>query len=256
MTHLHVSSPLQRALPANTPSTPCQVVSEAADAAARGILHHCHALKLVTTVCDALAKDRNGKLRQFCSLYLLQARRACACAHALSPYRHCSQLCLLTTTAQQRASCRLHRTAAVQQQQRPCHSSAAATAAAAVCLPCLQILEEWHLDEYSRALDSLEPALTAAVQDAVPQARAAGRESYAAYAAVLPDRAAALLQRLNFGLQSKLNDALTQYQRGAHLASGASGHVCVCVCVCTNATSRTVLCNCHRKGGPCVPLSM
>jgi fructose-specific component phosphotransferase system IIB-like protein len=49
-----------------------QVVSEAADTAAKGILHHCHAAKLVPCVCDTVTKDKNAKLRQHCSVYLVQ----------------------------------------------------------------------------------------------------------------------------------------------------------------------------------------
>jgi hypothetical protein len=51
-----------------------QVVSEAAEAAAKGILRHCHAPRLVPCVCDVLTGDKNAKLRQACSVLLLQVR--------------------------------------------------------------------------------------------------------------------------------------------------------------------------------------
>lgn len=49
-----------------------QVVSEAADTAVKGILHHCHAPKLVQSISDVLTGDKNAKLRQHCSAFLLQ----------------------------------------------------------------------------------------------------------------------------------------------------------------------------------------
>lgn len=51
-----------------------QVVSEASDAAAKGILHHCHATRLVAQVCDILTADKSAKLRKHCSAYLLEVR--------------------------------------------------------------------------------------------------------------------------------------------------------------------------------------
>lgn len=52
-----------------------QVVSEASDAGARGILHHCHTPRLVPQVCDILTGDKNAKLRKHCSGFLLQVSR-------------------------------------------------------------------------------------------------------------------------------------------------------------------------------------
>jgi hypothetical protein len=51
-----------------------QVVFEASDAAAKGILHHCHAPRLVLQVCDILTGDKSAKLRKHCSGFLLQVR--------------------------------------------------------------------------------------------------------------------------------------------------------------------------------------
>lgn len=51
------------------------MVSEASDAAARGILHHCHAPRLVLQVCDILTKDKSAKLRKHCSGFLFQVGR-------------------------------------------------------------------------------------------------------------------------------------------------------------------------------------
>lgn len=55
-----------------------QVVSEASDAAAKGILQHCHAPRLVPQVCDILTGDKSAKLRKHCSSFLL-AVSALAC---------------------------------------------------------------------------------------------------------------------------------------------------------------------------------
>jgi hypothetical protein len=51
-----------------------QVVSEAAVDAAKGILRHCHAPRLIPCVCDIMTGDKNAKLRQHCSVLLLQVR--------------------------------------------------------------------------------------------------------------------------------------------------------------------------------------
>lgn len=53
-----------------------QVVSEASDAAAKGILSHCHAPRLVPQVCDILTKDKSAKLRKHCSAFLLHVSAA------------------------------------------------------------------------------------------------------------------------------------------------------------------------------------
>lgn len=52
--------------------TPTQVVSEASEAGAKGILHHCHAPRLVQQVCDILTGDKSAKLRKHVSGLLLQ----------------------------------------------------------------------------------------------------------------------------------------------------------------------------------------
>jgi hypothetical protein len=66
-----------------------QVVSEASDAAARGILHHCRAPRLVPQVCDILTQDKSAKLRKHCSGFLLQVRwlRVCALLHPTNSAR-------------------------------------------------------------------------------------------------------------------------------------------------------------------------
>ncbi|WIA20824.1 hypothetical protein OEZ85_005178 [Tetradesmus obliquus] len=130
-----------------------QVVSEAAEAAAKGILRHCHAPRLVPCVCDIMTGDKNAKLRG-----------------------HCSKL-------------------------------------------LLQIVEEWEPLEYQRHIDCLEAALTAAVQDAMGETRTAGRAAFAAYAANMPERANALLRRMNSGLQQKLTAAVAQYAAGKDLVA-------------------------------------
>lgn len=58
-----------------------QVVSEASDAAAKGILYHCHAPRLVPQVCDILTGDKNAKLRKHCSAYLLQVCQSTQLTH-------------------------------------------------------------------------------------------------------------------------------------------------------------------------------
>ncbi|KAF8062702.1 clasp1b [Scenedesmus sp. PABB004] len=157
-----------------------QVVSESADLAARGILHHCRAPRLVPQLCDILTKDRSAKLRKHCSAFLLQARRrrpggrgAPRARSGHSPRRS-----------------RLTRRAA-------------------------QMVEDWEPSEYGHHLDALEAAIAAASQDALSETRAAGRSAFAAYAAQLPDRASALLRRLDGGLQQKLHEAVAAYSRGA-----------------------------------------
>ncbi|WIA41106.1 hypothetical protein OEZ86_004736 [Tetradesmus obliquus] len=130
-----------------------QVVSEAAEAAAKGILRHCHAPRLVPCVCDIMTGDKNAKLRG-----------------------HCSKL-------------------------------------------LLQIVEEWEPLEYQRHIDCLEAALTAAVQDAMGETRTAGRAAFAAYAANMPERANALLRRMDSGLQQKLTAAVAQYAAGKNLVA-------------------------------------
>lgn len=48
----------------------------------------------------------------------------------------------------------------------------------------------------------------------------AGRQSFAAYASQMPERAAALLRRFDSGLQQKLHEAMGQYKKGALLETG------------------------------------
>lgn len=76
------------------------------------------------------------------------------------------------------------------------------------------MLEGWEPQEYGHYLDQIEAALTAAVQDALGETRTNGRTAFAAYAAALPDRAAALLRRFDSGLQQKLHDAVVAYGKG------------------------------------------
>lgn len=77
-----------------------------------------------------------------------------------------------------------------------------------------QILEGWEPHEYTHYLDSVDAALTAAVQDALGETRTTGRTAFAAYAAVFPDRASALLKRFDSGLQQKLHEAVLAYGKG------------------------------------------
>lgn len=83
-----------------------------------------------------------------------------------------------------------------------------------------QILEEWEPQEYYHYLDAIEAAVSASAQDALGETRMAGRQSFAAYAAQMPERAAALLRRFDSGLQQKLHEAVAQYSKGAHLKAG------------------------------------
>lgn len=83
------------------------------------------------------------------------------------------------------------------------------------------MLEGWEPHEYGHYLDQVEAALTAAVQDALGETRTNGRTAFAAYAAVLPDRASALLKRFDSGLQQKLHEAVVAYGKGH--AAGESG---------------------------------
>jgi hypothetical protein len=85
---------------------------------------------------------------------------------------------------------------------------------------CLQLVEEWEPLEYQRHIDVVEAALTAAVQDAMGDTRTAGRAAFAAYAANMPERANALLRRMDSGLQQKLTTAVAQYAAGHNLMGG------------------------------------
>jgi hypothetical protein len=108
----------------------------------------------------------------------------------------------------------------------------------------LQLVEEWEPLEYQRHIDVVEAALTAAVQDAMGDTRTAGRAAFAAYAANMPERANALLRRMDSGLQQKLTTAVAQYAAGHNLMAGeASSGVArflqaeVCVRCCVSSTS-------------------
>lgn len=101
---------------------------------------------------------------------------------------------------------------------------------------CAQVLEEWDASEYGRQLDVIEAGLTVAVQDALGDTRASGRAGFAAYASAVPDRAAALLRRLDGGLQAKLNDALAAYARGGTAAALARPGAQCAVSACMHAT--------------------
>lgn len=72
------------------------------------------------------------------------------------------------------------------------------------------------MHEYSHHIDAVEAGLSAAVQDALGETRTSGRTAFAAYAAALPERAAALLKRFDAGLQQKLHEAVLQYGKGSH----------------------------------------
>lgn len=78
----------------------------------------------------------------------------------------------------------------------------------------MQILEGWEPQEYAHYFDQVEAALTAACQDALGETRTNGRTAFAAYAAVMPDRASALLRRFDSGLQQKLHEAVVAYGKG------------------------------------------
>lgn len=184
------------------------MVSEASDAAARGILHHCHAPRLVPQVCDILTQDKSAKLRKHCSGFLLQVRPLRTCPpHRNRPLevtyglgssgRYKSALPSAGNTAEPVISCRAR----------------------------LQVLEGWESQEYGHYLDQIEAALTAAVQDALGETRTNGRTAFAAYAAALPERAAALLRRFDSGLQQKLHEAVVAYSKGhAHAGKQPGWH--------------------------------
>jgi hypothetical protein len=78
----------------------------------------------------------------------------------------------------------------------------------------MQVLEGWEPQEYSHYYDQVDAALTAACQDALGETRTNGRTAFAAYAAVLPDRASALLRRFDSSLQQKLHEAVVAYGKG------------------------------------------
>ncbi|GBF89721.1 hypothetical protein Rsub_02891 [Raphidocelis subcapitata] len=136
-----------------------QVVADAADACARELVCNHHTAKVVAVVADALAGDKNPKLRQYCATYLSE------------------------------------------------------------------ILEDWSPHEYAHHVDKVEAALTRALGDNLTSTRATARAAFCAYHANAPDRAAALLRRLDGQTQSKLIAAAAEYSRGAATprADGGSG---------------------------------
>lgn len=89
------------------------------------------------------------------------------------------------------------------------------------------MLEGWEPQEYAHYIDHVEAALSATVQDALGETRTNGRAAFAAYAAVLPDRASALLKRFDSGLQQKLHEAVVAHGKGH-----AGVLLCCCVYVC------------------------
>jgi hypothetical protein len=177
-----------------------QVVSEASDAGARGILHHCHTPRLVPQVCDILTGDKNAKLRKHCSAFLVQV----SCLSSHRPLRRAAP-----TKAQAPQQTVLVALCLWHDKQWP-----ALTLWMWLPALLLQVLEGWEPQEYAHYFDQVEAALTAAVQDAVGETRTNGRTAFAAYAAVMPDRASALLRRFDSGLQQKLHEAVVAYGKG------------------------------------------
>lgn len=84
----------------------------------------------------------------------------------------------------------------------------------------MQIVEEWAPQDYYHYTDAIEAAISAAAQDALGETRMAGRQSFAAYANNMPERANALLRRFDSGLQQKMHEAVSQYIKGGHLRAG------------------------------------
>jgi CLIP-associating protein 1/2 len=178
-----------------------QVVSEASDAGARGILHHCHTPRLVPQVCEILTGDKNAKLRKHCSGFLLQV----SCL-----YSHRSLLAVAVPT-QAQTSQQTVLVALCLWRDIP---GPALTLWVWLCSLLLQVLEGWEPQEYAHYFDQVEAALTAAVQDALGETRTNGRTAFAAYAAAMPDRASALMRRFDSGLQQKLHEAVVAYGKG------------------------------------------
>lgn len=75
----------------------------------------------------------------------------------------------------------------------------------------LQIIEEWDPADYERHVDAVETAIKAATGDALADVRATSRLLMGAYAYAFPDRANAMIRRVDGATADKLNAAVQQY---------------------------------------------
>lgn len=170
-----------------------QVMSEAADQCVRSMLNACPTAKAVPVIVQAATKDKNAKIRQFCSSYLVQVSQcpACPCCSFWGcPVSSCSQV--LSWYFIKHLACFLK----------------------ACCFVLIQILERWEPAIYQKHVDDLEAAMKNAVQDASAETRQKGRAMYAAYSAAFPETAAAFFRRLEPALQDKMCKAATEPRRG------------------------------------------
>lgn len=53
-----------------------QVMADAADACCLTIIQHCISQRLLSQICKVIQSDKNAKLRQHCSAYLLQVSKS------------------------------------------------------------------------------------------------------------------------------------------------------------------------------------
>ena len=79
------------------------------------------------------------------------------------------------------------------------------------CQKFLQVLEDWEPSEYDRHIDLMEAATVKAAQDSCSEVRVVARSMFAAYSALQPTRAHALLKRQIPSLQGMLNQGMLQY---------------------------------------------
>ena len=53
-----------------------QVMAEAANEGILSIIEHCHTHRILPVICKVICTDRNPKLRQYCTSYLLQVPKS------------------------------------------------------------------------------------------------------------------------------------------------------------------------------------
>ncbi len=175
----------------------------------RKVLYFCQSSKLVPIIANAATKDRNPKLRQYCAQYVQQV--SCqdliveACCLLCSPIQgQCVHIS--SAIASSMASCDScwHNTANL------CDHTAMMPRTSSCCwhhnpscwLP--QVIEMWDAELLRRSSEHLDAGIKAATADNSSETRTLGRQAFAMYARKLPDRAEALLRKLDPSLREKL----------------------------------------------------
>jgi hypothetical protein len=84
-------------------------------------------------------------------------------------------------------------------------------------------MEVWAPADYSHQEELLEAALVRGLQDNLTVTRAAARAAICAYQEAAPERAAALLKKLDASVQARVAEAAATYERGALLRGSCGG---------------------------------